>query len=370
MLPILLLALPVAAQNPTEPVPAGMLRFPDVSSTQIVFSYANDLWLVPREGGMASPLAGPDGGERSAKFSPDGQSVAFVGNNDGDTDLYTLSIHGGFAQRVTHHPSNENLLEWRDDGSLLFYANGLAGLARQAQIFTVPVEGGMPSALPVPYGTMASISGDGKWLAYTPRTRDTRTWKRYRGGLATDIWLFNLETLAAEKITDWEGTDTQPMWFGGNLYYLSDAGKDQRLNLWKYDPERGKHLQITHYDADDIKWPSMGPGKSGRGEIVFQLGHDLMIYDMAKKKAKSIKVFVPGERINLRPRMADASKFIQGMDVSPSAKRVAVEARGDIWTVAAENGAPRNLTRTAGVAERSPAWSPDGRWIASAGAAT
>ena len=364
MISLLFLALPVAAQTPTEPVPAGMLRYPDVSSSQIVFSYANDLWLVPREGGMASPLAGPDGGERSAKFSPDGQSVAFVGNYDGGSDLYTLSIHGGYAERVTHHPANENLLEWRADDTLLFYANGLAGLARQAQIFTVPVAGGMPSALPVPYGTMASVSDDGKWLAYTPRTRDTRTWKRYRGGLATDIWLFNLETLAAEKITDWEGTDTQPMWFGGILYYLSDAGIEQRLNLWKYDPEQGKHLQITHYDTDDIKWPSMGPGKSGRGEIVFQLGHDLMLYDLLKKKAKSVKVFVPGERIHLRPRMADASKFIQGMDVSPSAKRVAVEARGDIWTVAAENGAPRNLTRTAGVAERSPAWSPDGRWIA------
>ncbi|MFK5956903.1 MAG: PDZ domain-containing protein, partial [Planctomycetota bacterium] len=313
---------------------------------------------------MASPLAGPDGGERSAKFSPDGQSVAFVGNYDGDTDLYTLSIHGGYAERVTHHPSHENLLAWQADGTLLFYANGLAGLARQAQIFTVPVTGGMPTALPVPYGTMGSVSEDGKWLAYTPRTRDTRTWKRYRGGLATDIWLFNLETLAAEKITDWEGTDTQPMWFHGVLYYLSDAGSEQRLNLWKYDPERRRHIQITHYAEDDIKWPSMGPGKSGRGEIVFQLGHDLMLYDFAKKKAKSVKVTVPGERINLRPHMVDAAKFLQGMDVSPSAKRVAVQARGDIWTVAAENGAPRNLTHTAGVAERSPAWSPDGQWIA------
>jgi len=363
MIPIVLLALPVVAQSPTEPVPAGMLRFPDVSSSQIVFTYANDLWLVPREGGMASPLAGPDGAERSAKFSPDGQSVAFVGNYDGDTDLYTLSIHGGYAERVTHHPSNENLLEWQNDGTLLFYANGLAGLARQAQIFTVPTSGGMPQTLPVPYGTVGSVSADGKWLAYTPRTRDGRTWKRYRGGLATDIWLFNLETLAAEKITDWEGTDTQPMWSHGNLYYLSDAGSNQRMNLWKYDPERRKHLQITHYADDDIKWPSMGPGPSGRGEIVFQLGHDLMLYDMAKKKAKSVEVFVPGERINLRPHMVDASKFLQGMDVSPSAKRVVAQARGDIWTLAAENGSPRNLTRTAGVAERSPAWSPDGQWI-------
>jgi tricorn protease len=341
-----------------------MLRFPDVSDSEIVFSYANDLWLVPREGGVASPLASPDGGERFAKFSPDGKSVAFVGNYDGDTDLYTISTVGGFAQRVTHHPSNETLQDWLPNGELLFFASGLAGLARQDQIFQVPVAGGMPIPLPVPYGTVSSISGDGKWLAYTPRSRDGRTWKRYRGGLATDIWLFNLETKTSEKITDWEGTDTQPMWHGGILYYLSDAGSTQRLNLWKYDPERKKHSQITRYEADDIKWPSMGPGKSGRGEIVFQLGHDLMLYDLAKKKARSVEVRIPGERIHLRPHQVDASDFIQGWDISPSGKRATVQARGDIWTLASENGAPRNLTHTTGTAERSPAWSPDGRWVA------
>lgn len=363
MLSLLLLSL-ATPQGATDPVPAGMLRFPDVSKTHIVFSYANDLWMVPRSGGVASPLASPAGSERFPRFSPDGQSVAFVGNYEGDTDLYTLSIHGGFAERVTHHPANETLSDWLPNGDLLFYANGLAGLGRQAQVFTVPATGGMPNALPMPYGTVSSLHSNGKLLAYTPRSRDGRTWKRYRGGLATDLWLFNLEDNGSEKITDWEGTDTQPMWFGDNLYYLSDAGKDNRINLWVYDRVKKQHRQLTRYTDNDIKWPSMGPGSTGKGEIVFQLGHDLVLFNLEKERARNVEVFVPGERSNLRPRQVDASDFIAGWDVSPSGKRAVVEARGDIWTLAAENGVPRNLTHTGGTAERSPTWSPDGRWVA------
>jgi tricorn protease len=367
MLSLLAFSLPLLAapaQDPAGAVPAGMLRYPDVSTTHIVFSYDNDLWLVPRDGGVASPLASPDGGERFPRFNADGSAVAFVGNYDGDTDLYTISTQGGFAERVTHHPANETLSDWLPNGDLLFYSNGQAGLQRHAQIFTVPAGGGMPVAMPVPYGTVSSVDESGTWLAYTPRSRDGRTWKRYRGGLATDIWLFNLKDNSARKVTDWEGTDTQPMWSGDTLYYMSDGGAAHRLNIWKLDPKSGKTEQVTFHDNDDIKWPSMGPGARGRGEIVYQLGHDLMLLDLRSGKSHSVEVVVPGERIHQRPRQVDASKFIAGWDLSPSAKRVAVEARGDIWTLAAENGVPRNLTHSNGTAERSPAWSPDGQWIA------
>jgi tricorn protease len=361
MLPLL---APALAQDSSGPVPAGMLRYPDVSSTHIVFSYANDLWLVPRDGGVATPLVSPAGSERFPRFSADGQAVAFVGNYEGDTDLYTISLAGGFAERVTHHPSNETLCEWLPNGDLLYFANGQAGLQRQSQVFTVSSIGGMPTTLPIPYGTFSSIDESGTWLAYTPRTRDNRTWKRYRGGLATDIWLFNLKDQSAKKVTDWEGTDTQPMWWKGKLYYLSDAGPEHRMNIWSLDPDGGAPKQITKFADNDIKWPSMGPGKRGQGEIVFQLGHDLKLLDLKSGKDTTVEVVVPGERSNLRPRTVDAAQFISSWTVSPNAKRAAVSARGDIWSLPSEKGVPVNLTHSNGTAERSPEWSPDGQWIA------
>ncbi len=171
---------------------AGMLRYPDVGPTDIVFVYANDLWLVSRDGGEAVPLASPPGQELFPKFSDDGETIAFMGNYDGNLDLYTIPLRGGVPLRVSHHPSVEVLCGWTPDNKLLFYANSLAGLARQSQLFVVGPEGGLPDMLPVPYGATAAISPDGRWLAYSPHSRDHRTWKRSRGGMASDIWLFNL----------------------------------------------------------------------------------------------------------------------------------------------------------------------------------
>ncbi len=359
------LSAPLPAQSGDDFVPpAGMLRNPDVSSTHIVFSYSNNLWLVPRAGGTALPLTSTDGSEAMPRFSPDGKSVAFLGNYEGNADLYTIPIGGGVVQRVTHHPSTEVLSDWHANGDLLYFASGLAGLRRQSQIFMVSPEGGMPTKLPVPYGTVCSVSEDGRWLAYTSRTRDSRTWKRYRGGLAADIWLFDLHTNEARLITDWEGTDTQPMWWKGALYYLSDDGGQNRLNLWKYSPGSGSREQLTRFTDNDIKFPAVGPGFNDQGEIVFQHGSELKLYNLRSGQLKSVEVRIPGDKNYLRPRTVDASKYIQGWHISPSAKRATAQARGDIWTVPAENGVARNLTRTNGVAERSPAWSPDGRWIA------
>lgn len=343
---------------------AGMLRYPDVSATQIVFSYANDLWLVSRDGGQASPLASPPGGELFPRFSPDGKIIAFVGNYDGDRDLYTINAAGGAATRVTHHPANEMLCDWTPDGQLVFASNGLAGLRRQQQLFTVGAEGGLPEKLPVPYGANASMSDDGQWIAYTPHSRDFRTWKRYRGGMATDIWLFNISDYTSRKITDWEGTDTYPMWHDGTVYYLSDNGPEHRLNIWSFDPDSAKREQVTKFADDDVKFPAIGPGARGAGEIVFQNGASLYLLDLGTKKSKAVEVSIPGDRPSIRAKAIDVKDQINGADVSPGGKRVTVEARGDIWTLPAENGAPRNLTRTSGTAERDPAWSPDARWIA------
>lgn len=365
------LAASVSAQDPGEVTPhAGMLRWPDVSERHIVFSYANDLWLVPRSGGTATPLASPPGQESFPRFSPDGTEIAFVGNYEGDRDLYVIPLGGGAARRVTHHPAAETLNDWLPDGRLLFHASGFAGLERQSRLLTVASTGGLPVALPPPYGAFGALAPGGRELAYTPHNRDGRTWKRYRGGLASDIWLLDLEDGSSRRVTSWEGTDTQPMWHGGNLYYLSDAGPEHRLNVWRYDRKVGSREQITRFGEQDVAWPAIGPGPGGEGEIVFQLGPELRLLDLASGHSRAVEVRVPGDAAWPRPRTVDAAQHIHSWSISPSGKRAVVEARGEVWTLPAEHGSPRNLTRTDGAAERTPEWSPDGRWIAWFGDAT
>ena len=344
---------------------AGMMRYPDISAKQIVFSYADDLWIVDREGGQASPLASPKGAERFPRFSPDGKTIAFVGNYDGGTDIYTIGAAGGLAERVTYHPASEGLCDWHPDGkSMVIMTNGFSGLGRQPQLFTISADQPLPKQLPVPYGSNGAISKDGKWLAYTPFSRDSRTWKRYRGGMASDIWLFNLEDKTSKQITDFDGTDSLPMWHDSTVYYLSDAGPEHRLNIWSFDTDNGERKQVTDFEDNDCKWPSIGPGVDGEGEIILTNGASMYVVNLESGDFKAVKVTVPGDRPTLRRSRVDAAKFIRSADVSPSGKRVAVEARGDIWTAPAKNGSPRNLTRSSGSAERFPTWSPDGRWIA------
>lgn len=344
---------------------AGMMRFPDVSRDRIVFCYADDLWTVSREGGIATPLVSPVGQELMPRFSPDGQSIAFVGNYDGLRDIYSISTQGGTTVRWTYHPADELLCDWHPDGKRLIYStNGYAGLERQLQLMTVSRDQPLPQPIPVPYGSNGAISADGKWLAYTPHSHDFRTWKRYRGGMASDVWLFSLENHASKQMTDFEGTDSLPMWHGETVYYVSDAGSEHRLNIWSYNTVSGERKQITNFDAFDSKWPAIGPGPEGKGEIILQNGSRLYLVDLATGASKPVDVTIPGERPRLRRQRVDASKYVAGVDVSNSTKRLAVEARGDIWTLPAKKGPPRNLTRTSGVAERFPAWSPDGQWIA------
>ncbi len=367
-----LVSFPLHAAAAVEPAQAsaeirphaGMMRTPDVSATHIVFAYANDLWTVPREGGLATPLASPPGAESFPRFSPDGSQIAFRGNYDGGNDLYVIPLAGGVPRRVTHHPADELLCDWTADGRLLFFASGMQGLNRQTHLFTVSPEGGLPEALPVPYGAFASIDATGTWLAYTPHTRDHRTWKRYQGGMATDIWLFGLQDGSARRVTDWPGTDSQPMWHGARLYYVSDDGPEHRLNLWVFDPADGSRRQLTTFADHDLRWPAMGPGPAGGGEIVFQVGAELRLFDIPSGTSRAVEVKVPGARPTLRPARRDAAQNLGAARPSPSGKRVVVEARGDIWTLPAEHGTPRNLSATSGAAERDPSWSPDGRWIA------
>ncbi|MEJ2701104.1 MAG: S41 family peptidase [Sedimentisphaerales bacterium] len=342
---------------------AGMMRYPDVSATHIAFVYADDIWVVPRTGGVASPLASPPGGELFPRFSPDGRTIAFNGNYDGNLDIYTVPLEGGIPLRVTYHSSGERLCDWTFDDQFVFAMSGLGGLPRQTQLFTVSQTGGLPNCLPVPYGGYGVISPDGEWLAYTPHNRDFRTWKRYRGGWASDIWLFNLDEHTSEKITDWEGTDTIPMWQGRKIYYLSDAGPNHRLNIWYYDLDTKARKQVTRFKAYDMKWPSNGPGPNGEGEIIFEYDAKLYLLNLGTERSTPVNISIPGARPKLRPIRKDVSKSLSDWYVTPNAKRVLVQSRGDIWSLPAKNGTPRNLTGTSGIAEREPSWSPDGKWI-------
>jgi len=342
----------------------GMIRFADVSANEIVFVYANDLWVVPREGGEARPLASPPGSELFPKFSPDGETIAFVGNYEGDRDVYVVPREGGEAFRVTHHPSNELVTGWSPDGRIIFNMNQVNGQARQHAIYLVSPDGGMPEKLPVAYGAMGAINDTGEWLAFTPASRDFRTWKRYRGGLASDIWLFNLNTLESEKITNWEGTDTIPMWHGETVYYLSDGGPEEKLNIWSYHVPTGERTQLTTFSEYDTKFPSMGPGADGEGEIVLQNGSSIYLLNLGTGEATAVDISIPGDRPKLRKHTVDVGEFVMGGSLGATGKRAVLAARGDIWTVPEETGIPRAITATNGAAERDPIWSPDGQWIA------
>ncbi|MCK4409797.1 MAG: PDZ domain-containing protein, partial [Candidatus Eisenbacteria sp.] len=354
------IALMLFASAATAATPhAGMLRYPDVSETHIVFRYANDIWTVPREGGVASPLASPAGYESLPKFSPDGETIAFMANYDGNNDIYTIPTESGTPFRVTHHPNSERPVGWTPGGDIIFWAFGMSDHAQTVQLHTVSPEGGLPEQLPVPYGWNAAVSDDGKWLAYNPFATDYSTWKRYVGGRAPDIWLFNLRDHSSKKITDWEGADTFPMWHGDKLYYVSDAGPAHRLNVWVYDTKTERTRQITKHREYDVKWASIGPDA-----IVYQYGPELRLLDLESERGGSVDVRIPGDHTRVRPQLFDTADELHGGGISASGVRAVVQARGDIWTIPAENGMPRTITRTDDAVERNPVWSPDGRWIA------
>jgi tricorn protease len=341
-------------------VDARMLRYPDVSATQIAFVYAGDIWVAPKTGGDAMRLSSPKGEEIFPRFSPDGSQIAFSGDYDGNLDIYVMPATGGLPKRLTFHGEPDRMLEWYPDGkSILFASMRESERNRYNKLYKMSVNGGLPEKLPVPYGEFGAISSDGKTLAYVPISVDFRTWKRYRGGMNPAIWLFNLDTLAAKNITGNDAANSLPMWHGATLYFLSDRDKNRRANIWAYDTKTEKVRQITMFEELDVHFPNIGPE-----DIVFENGGRLYLLNLASEKYAEVHIQVLTDRATLKPRLEDVSKSAHDPDVSPSGKRAVFEARGDIFTVPAEHGVVRNLTRSSGVAERFPAWSPDGKTIA------
>ncbi len=341
-------------------VDARMFRQPDVSATHVAFVYAGDIWVVPKTGGLASRLSSPAGEEQYPRFSPDGTRIAFSANYDGNTDVYVVPALGGEPRRLTHHPAPDRVLDWYPDGSGLLYASSMAaGRQRFNQLFRISDSGGLPTQLPVPYGEYGSLSPDGRTLAFSFKERDSRTWKRYRGGWAPDIWLFDLVEHSAENISQTDANDAHPMWHGRTLYFLSDRGAEQRYNIWAYDLDEGSFRQVTGFSDFDISGPAIGPQ-----DIVFQAGGRLYLLDLETEETREVAVEVVSDLATLKPRVENVGRRIQSAWISPTGKRAVFEARGEIFTVPAEHGVIRNLTTSSGVAERYPTWSPDGEHVA------
>ena len=341
-------------------VDARMLRYPDVSDTQIAFVYAGDIWVAPKAGGSAMRLSSPRGEETFPRFSPDGSQIAFSGNYDGNMDIYVVPAAGGLPKRLTYHGDPDRMLEWYPDGkSILFASSRTSEKDRFNKLFKISAKGGLPEQLPVPYGEFGAISPDGKTLAYIPISVDFRTWKRYRGGMNPAIWLFDLQTYAAKDITGNEAANSCPMWHGSTLYFLSDRDQNRRANIWAFDTKSGKTRQITHFDKFDVHFPNIGPE-----DIVFENAGRLYLLNLGSEKYAEVHIQVLTDRATLKPHLEDVSHWVREPDISPSGKRAVFEARGELFTVPAEHGVVRNLTRSSGVAERYPAWSPDGKNIA------
>jgi tricorn protease len=357
----LVLACALACATPARAqVDARMFQQPAVSATHIAFVYAGDIWVVPKQGGVAVRLSSPAGAESFPRFSPDGSRLAYTAAYDGVDSVYVVPTLGGDPVRLTHHPMGDRVVGWHPDGKrVLFVSSRESGRQRYHQFFLVPVTGGLPEKLPVPYGEFGAFSPDGKRFAYMPQSQDFRTWKRYRGGWAPDIWSFDLATLASANVTANDAIDSQPMWHGGTMYFLSDRGPEMRQNLWARDEATGAVRRVTEFKEYDITFPSIGPA-----DIVFQAGGRLYLLDLATGKVGEVPVRVTTDRMTLRPRTAKVSALITGAAVSPSAKRALFEARGDVFSVPAEHGPIVNLTRSSGVAERYPRWSPDGKTVA------
>jgi tricorn protease len=356
-----LVAREVVAQSSNQ---YALLRKPTVSKTQIAFSYGGDLWIVERNGGEAKRLTSDVGIEIDPVFSPDGTMIAFTGEYDGNEDVYVMPAAGGIPKRLTTHPDPDQMVGWTPDGkSVLFRSTRGAYAPRYAQLYTVGVSGGLPQVLPLPMAVEGSYSPDGSHLAYVPFTnfREQLSFyvglKHYRGGTASPIWIAKLSDSSVEKVPRKDSNDSTPMWLGNKIYFLSD--RDGPVNLYVYDTKSKQVNVALASNGADIKSASAGPDA-----IVYEQFGSIHLFDPATGKEHAVPIQVTGDFPAARPHYVKVGDKIENANISPTGARAAFEAHGEILTVPAEHGDIRNLTNTTGVAERDPAWSPDGKWIA------
>lgn len=362
LLTVLIAALPVAAQT-------RLLRFPDIHGDRVAFCYGGDIWTAPASGGTAIRLTAHPGLELFPKFSPDGKWVAFTGQYDGDEQVYVVSAEGGEPRQLTFYPAvgplperwgyDNQVYDWSADGEHVLFrsARYSYGLGDQ-KLFLASVDGGLPEPLPMPEAGAGDLSPDGARVVYSPLFRDFRTWKRYQGGWASDLWIFDVDDHETKRVTDHDRTDRDPMWVGDAIYFNSD--RTGTYNLHRYDTASGQVTQLTDSSVWDVRWPS----DDGRGRIVYELDGGLHVHEIASGSDRSIEILVPDDGLQTRPRRIAVDRYIENWGLSPRGERALFVARGDIFTAPIEHGPTRNLTRTPGVHEKGARWSPDGTSIA------
>jgi tricorn protease len=368
---LLLLMLAFAISGSTQEMPEGrLMRFPDIYKDKIVFMYGGDLWLASGAGGDARRITSDPGRELFPKFSPDGKWIAFTGQYDGNFNVYVMPAQGGQPRQLTFYQGaapplsdrmgiHDEVVTWFPDSKrILFLSRRDASNGWTKRPFSVSIDGGLPEPLPVSEGGLSSFSPDGTKIAYNPIFRNFRTWKRYTGGLAQAIAIYDLKNNTVEDLPHTEWTDSFPMWHGNTIYFSSDRGPEHHLNLYSYDLGSKQVEQLTHFTDFDVMWPSLGPDS-----IVFENGGYLYTFDLDSKQPRKLTISLPGDRDQSMKHWASAAKNITDFDISPEGKRAVFGARGDVFTVPAKEGSVRNLTRTPGIREKSVAWSPDGRWI-------
>ena len=348
--------------------PSKLLRLPDVHGERIVFVHAGDIHVVSASGGTALRLTTHEGEELYPKFSPDGSQLAFSAEYNGTRQVYVMPASGGPPRQLTWYTdigpmpprggTDYRVLDWTPDGRhVLVRANRVPFDDRGGRPYLVPVDGGMETPLKVPETGGGMLSPDGTRYVYTPVDREFRTWKRYRGGRAQDVWIYDLANDTSLRLTNHRGTDNQPLWVGDSVYFTSD--RDYLLELYAVAPSGGEPRKLTAFDDFDILWPSAGPDS-----IVFEKGGSIWHFDPASGKAREVPIRVAGDRPGTLPRFVEGAEFVESFDLSPAGERAVFGTRGEVFTVPAEHGAPRNLSHTPDAREISVSWSPDGTWIA------
>jgi tricorn protease len=334
-----------------------LLKQPTVSATEIAFVYAGELWIADLDGSRPRRLTAQKGRKLSPQFSPDGAWIAFSGNYDGNLSVYVVSREGGEPRRLTYHPYDDLVRGWTPDGRQVLFSSPKESISLKCpRLFTVHLDGGLPTPLPAPMADRGAISPDGRLLAYTPHREAFWSWKRYRGGLTAPIWVLDLATHDHVEVPHANATDTFPCWIGSTLYFLSD--RQHTVNLFRWSAGQAVE-QVTFHADFDVRSLTAGAGR-----LAYEQGGRLFLYDPDSGRSTALSLSVAADLPAIRPHFQKAAPFIQNCALSPTGQRAVFEARGDIFTVPAKKGEIRNLTRTPGVAERDPAWSPDGRSIA------
>lgn len=349
-----------------------LLRFPTTNGNQIVFTYSGDLYTVSINGGTARKLTTHKGLEIFPRFSPDGSMIAFTGQYDGNSEVYVIPNSGGEPKRLTYTATlnrddvsdrmgpNNLVIGWTNDNkNILFRSRKAEFNSFKGKLYLANLNSEIEAELPLPRGGFASYSSDDSKLAYNRVFREFRTWKKYRGGMADDIWVYDFKTKETINITNNEAQDIIPMWFNDKIYFLSDRDENKRMNLFSYDLNTKETVQHTNFTDFDIKFPSINSNL-----IVFENAGYIYVFDASSNSYNKVTITINEDFTNNRSELISVKNDISNYEISPDGNRALFGARGDVFTVPSEKGITRNLTNSSGVHERNSKWSPDGKYIA------